>query len=127
MKPTSFYILLTVANLILISVILMPFLCIGLCKREFANQAGLSRHQNGCEVYQTSQALKLERRRAVFHRTKTLGGLDARKARIHSLHVCHAPYQPHISSDFFNSGRLQIILPWILLRRMTRWKVSHPQ
>ena len=91
MKPTSFHILLAVANLALVSVLLMPFICIGLCKREFANQAGLSRHQNGCEVYRVSQALKVERRRAVFHRAKALGGLDARKARINGLNVCHTP------------------------------------
>ena len=96
-KPPSFHILLTRtirANLAfkLASVLPMPFICIGLCKREFANQAGLSRHQNSCEAYQTSQALKIERRRAVFHRTKALGGLDARKARIDSRpHVCPNP------------------------------------
>lgn len=55
----------TLVVLILLNIILsMNFPCVLGCNNSYGTKPGLTRHQNNCAVYRTSQALKIERRRA---------------------------------------------------------------
>lgn len=71
----------------------MSFHCIHPCNGSYGTRPGLSRHQNGCPIFRTAQALKIENRRLMKSKVPSsiaLGGkatsaatsLDARKARI---------------------------------------------
>lgn len=82
---------------VLISIFLaaMAFSCVHPCKGDFATRPGLTRHQNNCLIFRTSQALKIEHRRIMRnqpHRSPsgsaskgsdgTVTKLGIRKARI---------------------------------------------
>lgn len=55
--------------LLCICTIVMNYVCVRPCKSSFSNRAGLTRHQNGCTIFATAQALKLEQRRVVAAKT----------------------------------------------------------
>jgi hypothetical protein len=59
MRSTLIFLVIT-----FISTVAMPFQCVHPCSSVFSARAGLSRHQNDCTLYRTSQALKQEQRRA---------------------------------------------------------------
>jgi hypothetical protein len=53
-----------------ILVIWMALACVSPCTHTSLSKAGLTRHQNGCSAFRTSQELKLEQRRLTAVRTK---------------------------------------------------------
>lgn len=93
MPPRHFQVRL-LAVWIYIYIAVMSFSCIHPCNGSFGTRPGLTRHQNGCPVFRTAQALKIEHRRLIKSKVPSsmtpLEGkapsasmsLDARKARI---------------------------------------------
>lgn len=50
---------------LLVALISMSFSCVQPCKGDYGTRPGLSRHQINCPIFRTSQALKIEHRRAM--------------------------------------------------------------
>lgn len=74
----------------LFSLVEMSFSCTSPCNGTYTTKPGLNRHQYNCPIYRTSQALKIEQRRATVtlqnrtHKPRSAGiiKLGARKTRI---------------------------------------------
>lgn len=105
------YHLLVVFALILFSLVEMSFSCTPPCKGAFAAKQGLVRHQYGCPIYRTSQALKIEQRRATsqnrVHKPRSAGiiKLPGRKVRIAS-----GSSEPKLVSTFFSHFKVTMRL-----------------
>jgi hypothetical protein len=109
--PTHF--LVTIS---LVTAALMLFSCIAPCGSSYATKPGLNRHQNACSVFRTSQALKIEQRRATKKRlseaTDEVKKLGTRKARVGFLDVGFdsvslSPYNKKV-------GSRQVFFTWPL-------------
>lgn len=109
-------------KLLILAIIIMQLNCVHPCDGSFSSRAGLTRHQNACQLYRTSQILKQEQRRArhalmpkvkLKARSKPAGkSLDIRKSRINAqarvsgtlAHLLDLNYWPQALRPSFSIG-----------------------
>lgn len=79
----------------------MAFSCVPPCQGSFSTRGGLSRHQNGCTTFQTSQELKLQRRR--------MTSTQIRQSRPRQGHSSQLPHSSHANRQSTPSTSLDSI------------------